>query len=166
MTDETSEFQFSDEDWATIVKSVPIVSADLLVRVNDGVVLGKRRNKPACGEWFVPGGTVFKGERLRDAARRVARNELGTEITIDSRLGSYEHFYETADVPDTDGKHYLATAFVVCPTDDTIEPDDQHADARVFSPPFPELHPYVDRYLDDLGILGREPAPLDDEPYR
>lgn len=166
MTNETSQHQFPDEEWKIIVKNIPIVSVDLLVRVDDGLVLGKRQNEPARGEWFVPGGTVFKKERLRDAAHRVARDELGAEITIDRCLGSYEHFYDTADVDGVDGKHYLATAFVVHPDDEAIEPDDQHSDIRAFSPPFPEFHPYVDRYLNDLGILDREPAPLGNEPYK
>lgn len=166
MTNETSQHPIPDEEWKSIVKNVPIVSVDLLVRVDDGIVLGKRRNEPARSEWFVPGGTVFKNERLRDAARRVAREELGVDITIDRCLGSYEHFYETADVDVDDGKHYLATAFVVHPEDEPIEPDDQHADVRTFSPPFPEFHPYVDRYLDAIGLLERAPVPLGEESYR
>ncbi|WP_226010801.1 GDP-mannose mannosyl hydrolase [Halomicrobium salinisoli] len=154
--------QIPDEEWNSIVRNVPIVSVDLIVRLEDGVVLGKRQNEPAKGEWFVPGGTVFKNECLREAAHRVAKEELGTDIAIDRKLGTYQHFYDTADVETSDGKHYLATAFVVRPESGQLQSDEQHAELQVFDPPFPELHPYVDRYLDAAGVLKRDPAPVED----
>lgn len=152
-----------DDDWATIVANVPIVSVDLVVRHAGGILLGKRRNKPLAGEWFVPGGTVFKNERFDEAAHRVARQELGTDVIVRGRLSTYEHFYETADVPGVDGKHYVATAFEARLNDGGVDPDDQHAEIRVFRPPFPELHPYVERYLDEVGVLERTPAPPEDQ---
>lgn len=166
MPEEEPQHPIPDESWEAIVRNVPIVSVDLVVRVDGGILLGKRQNEPAKGEWFVPGGTVFKNERLREAAHRVAREELGTDVEIEKRLGTYEHFYETADVDTTDGKHYVATAFVVRPEEGSVEPDDQHAELRVFSPPFPEFHPYVDRYLDAIGLLDREPAMAEDDSHR
>jgi len=150
------------DEWATIVTHVPVVSVDLVIRHDDGVLLGERRNEPLAGEWFVPGGTVFKGERFKEAAHRVAREEIGSEVIIDRRLGTYEHFYETAEVPDVDGKHYVATAFEARLDGDSIRSDDQHAELRVFRQPFPELHPYVERYLDEVGLLDRARAASND----
>lgn len=145
-----------DDDWRSIVAHVPVVSVDLLVRYDAGVVLGKRSNEPAKGEWFVPGGTVFKGERLEDAVHRVADEELGIDVEIEDRLGTYEHFYETADVPGVDGKHYVATAFVVTPVGAEAEVetprDDQHSELRTVERDDEELHPYVSRYLRDAGL--------------
>lgn len=158
MTTSRSEQPISDEDWETIVQSVPIVSVDLLVRVGEGIILGKRTNKPLKGEWFVPGGTVFKNERLRDAVHRVATEELSTNVTIREELGSYEHFYESSEVENAATKHYLATSFIVTPNKTEFEPDGQHTELRVFTPPFPEVHPYIERYLSEMGLLEREPV--------
>lgn len=152
----------SNDEWATIVANVPIVSVDLVVIHDGGVILGKRRNEPLAGAWFVPGGTVFKDERLSEATERVAHEELGTGAVLERRLGTFEHFYETADVPGVNGKHYLATAFEVRLEGDTVEPDDQHSELRLFRTPFPDLHPYVERYLDEIGFLERAPATSDD----
>jgi colanic acid biosynthesis protein WcaH len=44
------------EEYSTIAQNVPIVSVDLLVHHNGGLVLGKRQNEPVKGEWFVPDG--------------------------------------------------------------------------------------------------------------
>ena len=119
-----------------------------------GLVLGKRQNEPAKGEWFVPGGTVLKGETLVDAVHRVAQEELGSDVVVDERLGTYEHFYDAAATEGVDSKQYLATAFIVTPRTNTLEPDEQHDSLRVFDAPFPKLHNYVERYIRDPRAAG------------
>lgn len=143
-----------DEAWRTIVANVPIVSVDLVVRVDGGVVLGKRTNEPGAGEWFVPGGRVHRGERLSDAVHRVAAEELGVDVEIERRLGVYEHFWDAAEYEGVDGKHYVPVGFLVVPADDQFAPDDQHDELRRFEPPFDDrsFHPYVETYLADAGI--------------
>lgn len=86
-----SDAWIASDDWRTIVANMPIVSVDLLVRYEDGVLFGKRTNKPAQGYWFPPGGRVRKGETRRDAVNRVAREELGLEVDIVESLGAFEH---------------------------------------------------------------------------
>lgn len=144
------------ETWASVVRHVPIVSVDLVVRHDGGVVLGKRSNAPAEGEWFIPGGRVRKHERLEAAVRRVGREELGVDVRIVRRLGVYEHFYDVADVADADGKHYVPIGYVVEARDGSFRPDSQHSAIRVFHPPFDdvELHPHVAAYLRDAGLMG------------
>jgi len=140
------------EEWATIVRNVPIVSVDLLVETPDGVLLAERTNRPAKGEWFVPGGRVYKGERLAEAVHRVAREELGVGVEIGERLGAYEHLYDEADVDGAGGKHYLANGFLVHTDATEFDPDDQHGTVRVFETPPADLHPYVGAYLDAAGL--------------
>jgi len=138
------------DDWEAIVANVPLVSVDLVVEHDDGIVLGKRKNAPAKGEWFVPGGTVLKNERRTDAVHRVADEELGDPVRIEDCLGTYEHFYDTSEVDGVDSKHYVATAYR-CQfehDDPELTSDDQHSAFAVFQPPFDDLHPYVERYLD------------------
>jgi len=138
-----------EDEWKIIVRKMPIVSVDLIVLHKEGVVLGKRRNEPAKGEWFVPGGRVRKGERLEDAVHRIAREELGTDVEVKEMLGVYEHFYNTADIPDA-SKHYVAVAFVVTPIDEKFVPDNQHVEFRVFTSA-DGLHPYVKQYMADVS---------------
>lgn len=145
----------AEDDWRTVVKNVPIVSVDLVVKHGAGVILGRRTNDPGRGEWFVPGGRIRKGERLTEAVHRVARTELGVEVHIERRLGVDEHFWETSEFPDIDGKHHVSVAYVATVDDDRFRSDEQHDDLRVFQPPFDEidLHPIVDRYLREAGVL-------------
>jgi colanic acid biosynthesis protein WcaH len=123
------------EDWETVVRSVPIVSVDLVVLTDDGVVLTKRTNEPAKDEWFVPGGRVRKGERIRDAVHRVADEELGVDVTIEQSLDAYEHLYETSELDDTGGKHYVPHGFVVRADSESFTLDTQHEAVEVFPEP-------------------------------
>jgi len=142
------------EEYATIAEHVPIVSVDLLINHDSGILLGKRQNEPAKGEWFVPGGTVIKGERRREAVHRVAEEELGCDVTIDQNVGVYDHFYDAAASDGVESKQYLATAYIVTPVKNSFQPDDQHSKFQVFSEPFEDVHEYVVRYVNDLYELG------------
>lgn len=143
-----------EEDWKTIVQNIPIVSVDLLVQVKNGIVLGKRTNEPAKGEWFTPGGRVYKGETRTDAVTRIAKNELGVDIEIIESLGAFEHMYETAEVEGAETKHYLANGYVVRPVTEEFRPDDQHADLQVFESVPDSLHPYVRAYINEAEMVS------------
>lgn len=144
----------SEKDWKTIVSNVPIMSVDLVVLTPNGVVLGRRKNEPAKGRWFVPGGRVRKGELLSEAVHRIAQEELGASIELRERLGVYEHLYETADIPESGGKHYVPVGFVVWTDETAFEADEQHRDLGVFSATeLPTLHEYVEAYLVDAGVI-------------
>ncbi|MXR50433.1 NUDIX domain-containing protein [Halovenus sp. WSH3] len=136
-----------DEEWATIVRNVPIVSVDLLIRSEEGIVLGKRTNEPAKGEWFIPGGRVHKGETRTEAVDRIAADELGVEVEIVESLGAFEHIYETAEIGGVGTKHYLANGYVVDPLTDQFQADGQHADFQVFTAAPQSLHQNVRAYI-------------------
>mgnify|MGYP002763631389 CR=1 FL=1 len=142
------------DEYVVIAKHVPIVSVDLLVHHNGGLLLGKRQNKPAKNTWFVPGGTVIKGESRRQAAHRVAKEEIGSDIIIDEHLGVYDHMYETAEAESVESKQYLATAFVVTPVNNSFETDEQHTEFKVATPPIEDTHDYIHRYIMDLRSQG------------
>lgn len=141
-------YRVPDDIWRQIVEHSPLVSVDLVVEYGEGVLLGKRENEPAREEWFIPGGVVRKGESLEEAVQRVAKEELGCGVSIRTRLGVYEHFYNNSEFGDV-SKHYVPVAFVVKPSDQSVEPDTQHSSLEVFSPPYTGFHEYVQTYLDD-----------------
>jgi len=141
-----------EEEWATVVRNVPIVSVDLLVRAPGGVLLVERTNRPAKGEWFVPGGRVYKGERLVEAVDRVAREELGVGVELERSLGAYEHLYDEAEAEASGGKHYLANGFLVRTEATEFDLDEQHRAARIFETPPDDLRPYVRAYLEAAGL--------------
>jgi colanic acid biosynthesis protein WcaH len=144
----------SEEDWETIVRNVPIVSVDLLIKRSDGIVLGKRTNEPVKGEWFVPGGRVQKGETRIEAVHRIAEEELEISVEVTESLGAFEHCYETSDVEGVETKHYLANGYVVELDSGQIQPDDQHREVQVFESAPNSLHPYIRSYAETSKIIA------------
>jgi colanic acid biosynthesis protein WcaH len=105
----------SSDDFAHVLNCAPLVSIDLVVRDGDArVLVGRRLNRPARGFWFVPGGRIYKEERLDDAFLRISQAELGRTLAREEAdlLGVYEHFYDdnALDVPDVN-THYVVIAY-------------------------------------------------------
>ncbi|HEY3323056.1 MAG TPA: NUDIX domain-containing protein [Planctomycetota bacterium] len=83
---------FIDEAlYRKIITLMPIPCVDLLVRDPKGrILLVKRKNEPALGEWWFPGGRVHFGELREDAARRKLREECGLAADSVEELGTFE----------------------------------------------------------------------------
>ena len=125
----------NDKRFLEVIDAVPLVAVDLIIKNAHGeVLLGKRRNRPAKGFWFVPGGRIRKNERISEAIARVSRSELGIVVPGEeaSLLGVFEHLYVDnflgMEGVDT---HYVVLAFAfeleACPP---IRLDDQHSEMR------------------------------------
>ena len=65
----------------------PIPTVDIIIEVNEGIVLIKRKNPPYG--WALPGGYVDYGESLRAAAIREAKEETSLNVQLVSELGAY-----------------------------------------------------------------------------
>lgn len=152
-----SDAWIPDDEWRTVVANVPIVSVDLLIRTDDGVLFGKRTNEPAKGYWFPPGGRVQKFETREEAVHRVAREECGLAVEIVESLGAFEHMYETASAAGVDEKHYLANGYVVDAVDGKLSIDDQHDAVQPFDAPPEPLNEYVRDYLTAAETLATWP---------
>lgn len=68
-----------------IRKVMPTPSTDIVVLCQGKVLLLLRKNIPAKGLWFFPGGSIQKGESPLEAATRELREETG----IDSKSLEY-----------------------------------------------------------------------------
>jgi colanic acid biosynthesis protein WcaH len=100
--------------FSTVIKSTPLISIDLVVIGVDGrALLGRRLNKPAQGAWFVPGGRVLKDESLALAFKRLTKEELGFEFTIEQAnlLGPFDHFYQDNVFGEQFSTHYIALGY-------------------------------------------------------
>lgn len=149
--------KLGDDAFLQVVRNAPLVSIDLVVLNPDGeVLLGLRNNEPAKGYWFVPGGSIRKGERLADAFARIARDELGIDIGIGDAdfMGVFEHLYDTnfAGAPGF-GTHYVVLAYRVrLPAGAAPRPDAQHG--RIAWWPWrraiadPGVHPNTKAYAE------------------
>lgn len=83
----------STQDFNAIYSRVPRLCVEVVLVEASGVVLTKRAISPGEGLWHLPGGTFRFGETLAEAARRVARDEIGVEIELLQQLGVIEYAF-------------------------------------------------------------------------
>ena len=69
-----------------ILESIPIVCVDVAIQHNEHILLIKRLQEPAKGEWWLPGGRLYKGEDLEACAYRKAIEETGLECAVIDKL--------------------------------------------------------------------------------
>lgn len=132
MTSENKPSTWLDRDtFRQIVAGTPLISIDLIVYNEFGqVLLGQRLNRPAQGNWFVPGGRIRKAERLTEAFLRLTRDELGHPLPLSSAsfLGPFEHFYSDNFSGSDFSTHYVVLGYEVTLNTSILSqlPSDQH----------------------------------------
>ena len=140
------------ELYRQILETMPIPCVDIAIVAHGTVLLVMREDAPARGQWWVPGGRVLKGEMMRDAAIRKAREEVG----IDCHVGPIIHTAETIfpDGPDGIPVHSINSCFFMYP----VKPDfqitlDAHQNQYQWVDHIPDgLHEYVVRCLVGAGL--------------
>ncbi len=88
----------------------PQVGVGVIIRKNNRLLLGKRKNTHGEGTWSFPGGHLEFNEEIEDCATR----EVWEEVGISIKNVRYAAF--TNDIFRQEGKHYV-TLFVVCDYD-------------------------------------------------
>lgn len=115
----------------------PKLAVGTIVRMPDGgIVLARRAIEPGFGQWVFPGGYVDRGEEIRAAARREAREEAGIEIVIEGLVGIYSYPGTTA----------VIVVYAAVWTSGVVTMDDESSEIRVFPP---DALPW-----DDLAFLS------------
>ncbi len=140
-----------DALYKKIYETMTIVCVDLVVRHGKKFLLVKRNNAPEKGEWFLPGGRVFKNEELAEAAIRKLKEEAGLRGTVKKFLGIGEHS-EAGRFREVRG-HVITFVFLVEPKSMTsVRLDPQSESFGWFGNIPAKLHPYVKDFLRKAGF--------------
>lgn len=82
------------KEFKSIYSRVPRLCVEAVIVTKNGIILTKRNIKPASGKWHIPGGTVLKGEKLKDGIIRIAKDETGLDVEIIKLLGVIEYNFK------------------------------------------------------------------------
>lgn len=152
----------SQADFEMAVTALPLVSVDWVLTDPAGdLLVGRRLNAPARGTWFTPGGRIRKGEALRSTLQRVAREELGANISLTEALmqravliGAWDHFYPDSAFSPTVPTHYVNLPFAAALSDAEVgslrlPEGEQHAHWRwiALARAAQEVHAHVQPYV-------------------
>jgi colanic acid biosynthesis protein WcaH len=146
------------DQFKQIIHSAPLVAVDLIIQNPEGrILIGLRRNRPAQGFWFVPGGRILKNESLLEATERIGLEEIGYGISLEQceLLGISDHIYDDNAFGDHSfNTHYVVLALVFIDRDNRISPrqNDQH-DQMIFEDvenvlKRQDVHSFTKRYFD------------------
>jgi ADP-ribose pyrophosphatase YjhB (NUDIX family) len=124
-----------------VVGLIPIVSVDAVIVMNGSLLLFKRRNSPAAGQWWFVGGRINKGESFEAALRREVKEETGLEISSFRFINVYSRF-----LPE---RHDITIAYLCKCQNGKIELNDEHSEYKLFKELPYGLHPCVLETLKD-----------------
>lgn len=99
-----------------IISLVPIVCIDVAIVYDGKILLIKRRDEPAAGEWWLPGGRLYKGETLKGCALRQADEETGLHCEV----GPMIHYAST----DFGTVHSVNFCYLLFASDDDVKLDE------------------------------------------
>jgi colanic acid biosynthesis protein WcaH len=143
----------SEELYSRILQVMPIPCVDLLVVGDaDKVLLVLRRNEPAAGQWWFPGGRVLFGEERREAAKRKLEQECGLVSTQFQEVGTFDILF---NIRQGERVHSITTLFKLkVGPEPNIRLDHQSYEACWLTPREwlkRELHPFVRQRLEETA---------------
>lgn len=71
----------------------PIVGVSAVIFVDKSVVLVRRKQEPAKGQWSLPGGAVELGEGTLEALARELQEELSVKIEVGGLVGVFDKVF-------------------------------------------------------------------------
>lgn len=125
----TSKRPFSPEEFRAIYSKVPRLCTDLVIKTPQGIVLSLRNLPSWRGRWHLPGGTVLYKEKVVDAIKRVAWEELSISVRPQKLLGYIEFPSEEKER----GFGHTVSMVFLCFTDNVdFKPNEESSKIELF----------------------------------
>ena len=123
----------SETLYQEILKVMPIPCVDLIVQNQAGhILMLKRSNEPAKGQWWFPGGRVHFGELRVEAAKRKLHEECGlVEPCSITEIGTYDVLLSLSG---GNMSHGITTVFHVIVDNQILKIDKQSSDYKWENP--------------------------------
>ncbi len=98
---------------------------DLIIFDGKSFLLTKRTGNPYKGYWHLPGSMIHRGEKITNAVRRSAKEELNLDVKIKKFVGVYESLNAF--------RHDISHGFVVSVKKGNLKTDHQSSEVRFFT---------------------------------
>ena len=121
---------------------MPIPSVEAIIMKGDSLLFLRRKNSPAKGEWWFPGGRIRKGETFKETLLREVKEETGLDVEVIHFIGAYNRIFSD--------RHDATIVFLCRCFDETVTLNDEHSEFK-FSKDIPrDIHPYLLETIQDM----------------
>jgi colanic acid biosynthesis protein WcaH len=124
-----------------ITKCLPIVSVEAVIVVGQSLLLLRRCNEPALGQWWFPGGRIKKGESLEEALHREVKEETGLELTDYKLINVYSRVFPE--------RHDITIVYVCKCKESQIVLNKEHSEFKLFKKANKDFHPFILQTIKD-----------------
>ena len=140
-----------DEEYKMMLEKLAIPCVDIVIENSEGKVLMiKRSNEPAKGQWWLPGGRIFKKETIRDAAIRKIHEEVGLELSDVIIIGAYETIFDEGPFGIESGTHSVNVLVKGnVKSFDNMKTNGDHSDVTFFKDVLKDWHSYLKEAIAD-----------------
>jgi ADP-ribose pyrophosphatase YjhB (NUDIX family) len=124
-----------------IERCLPIVSVDAVIVLDGSLLLMKRSNKPAKGEWWLPGGRIMIGESPEEALVREVKEETGLDVISSRFINVYSRVFPE--------RHDITIAYLCRCKEGKVKLNGEHSEYGLFKKTPAGLHPFLVQTLRD-----------------
>ncbi|MBA7700025.1 GDP-mannose mannosyl hydrolase [subsurface metagenome] len=142
-----------EKEYKKILENIPVCCVDIVVCHNNKVILILRKTKPVKDKWWLPGGRIYKNEKLEEAAIRKVYEEIGLKVRIEKKIGVYETMFHDGPFNDF-GVHTINICFLAKSEENpSIKLNKHHLKYKWIVKIEKDLHPYLKQVLKDSQIF-------------
>lgn len=152
-----------------IRRIIPIACVDIVIPDNNKILLVKRKEPPAQGQWWTPGGRIFHGETIEEASVRKAKTEVHLDCRFNKILDVTETIFDNVKIKDS--VISIHTVNVVCLMElkdsrqQHIQLDNNHEDYLWTKDVFTGLHPAVKQIFEVYRCLNETESSIKANPF-
>ena len=124
-----------------IMRLMPIPSVEAVIVMNGSLLFLRRKNNPAIGQWWFPGGRIHRGESFEETLRREVKEETGLEVKSYRFIKAYSRFFPE--------RHDITIVYLCKCKESKIELDSEHSECILVKKLPKGLHPYLLETIKD-----------------
>jgi ADP-ribose pyrophosphatase YjhB (NUDIX family) len=123
------------------MKLMPIASVEAVIVIDQALLFLRRKNHPAKGQWWFPGGRIHKDESLEEALNREIKEETGLEMSSCKLINVYSRVFPE--------RHDITIAYLCKCREGKITLNNEHSEHKLFRNIPIDLHPYLSETIQD-----------------